>query len=67
MGTEGPDMVVLMEDNTIPTQWPIARIQRIYPGSDGIVRVVDLKTAKGTYRRPVHKIAKLPNSEPSST
>ena len=34
------DVVVLIENNMVPTQWPIARIQRVLPGSDGIVRVV---------------------------
>ena len=52
-------VVVLIEDGTVPTQWPLARVTKTYPGEDGIVRVVDLKTSKGTYRRPVHKIAVL--------
>ena len=57
------DVVILVEDRTIPTQWPIARIHQTYPGADGVVRVVDLKTSKGIYRRPVHKIAKLVTSD----
>ena len=53
------DAVVLSEDGMVPTQWPLARVTKTYPGEDGIIRVVDLKTSKGSYRRPVHKIAVL--------
>ncbi len=54
------DVVVLIEDGMVPTQWPLARILKTYPGTDGVIRVVDIKTSKGLYRRPVHKIAVLP-------
>jgi hypothetical protein len=53
------DVVVVIEDKMIPTQWPMAKIIDVHPGKDGVVRVVDIKTSTGTYRRPVHKIAKL--------
>ena len=53
------DIVVLCEDNMIPTKWPIARVIAVHPGQDGLVRVVTLKTAIGVYRRPVVKVALL--------
>lgn len=54
------DVVMLNEEEMIPTKWPIARVVKVYPGKDGVVRVVDIKTAKGSvYRRPVHKLARL--------
>ena len=53
------DVVLLIEDGMIPTRWPIARIKKVYPGKDGVVRVADIKTAKGIYRRPIHKLAPL--------
>lgn len=53
------DIVIVVDDNIIPTQWPIARITKTYPGKDHTVRVVDVRTTKGTYRRPTHKIAIL--------
>ena len=37
----------------------LAKVINTCPGNDGIVRVVDIKTSKGTYRRPVHKLALL--------
>ena len=53
------DVVILFEDGMVPTRWPLARIVKTHPGRDGVVRVVDVKTSKGLYRRPVHKIAVL--------
>ena len=53
------DIVILHEDNLVPTKWPLGRIVNVYPGKDGIVRVADVKTPNGTYKRPVAKIALL--------
>jgi hypothetical protein len=49
----------LAEDDGPRNSWPLGRIIATYPGKDGQVRVVDVKTAKGTYRRPVVKIIPL--------
>ena len=53
------DIVVLREDNTMPTQWPIARIVETHQGRDRLVRVVKLHTKNGIYVRPVAKVALL--------
>ena len=53
---EKGDIVLIQEDNIVPMQWPIARILNVFNGSDGIHRV---RTAKGTYVRPVVKLRKL--------
>ena len=53
------DIVLLREDNMVPTKWPIARVTETHPGEDGLVRVVTVKTATGVYRRPIVKIALL--------
>ena len=37
----------------------MGRFENIYPGIDGIVRVVDVQTKIGVYRRPVMKIHPL--------
>ena len=34
-------------------QWPIGVITRVYPGRDGIIRAVEVRTAKGTYVRSI--------------
>ncbi|KXJ72690.1 hypothetical protein RP20_CCG017411 [Aedes albopictus] len=54
-------IVVLREDNMPPLQWPLARIIEVHPGADGTVRVVTIRTSKGTYKRPVNRICPLPN------
>ena len=53
------DLIILMEDGIVPTKWPLARVVKVYPGSDGFIRVATVKTAKGSYKLPVSKIALL--------
>ena len=58
------DVVLMREDNTGPTQWPLARVTSVYQGQDGLVRVVKLKTSKGEYNRPISKVVLLlPNTD----
>ena len=58
------DIVLTREDNTGPTQWPLARVTSVYQGQDGLVRVVKLKTSKGEYNRPISKVVLLlPNTD----
>ena len=57
---EPGELVLLREDNTTPLQWPTAIITETHPGKDGGVRVVNLKTSKGTLKRPITKICPLP-------
>jgi hypothetical protein len=49
------DVVCLHED--APLKWPLARVISVFPGEDGLVRVVTIKTGKGTYKRPANKIS----------
>jgi hypothetical protein len=53
------EVVLLADDDGPRNSWPLGRIIATYPGKDGQVRVVDVKTTKGTYRRPVVKIIPL--------
>ena len=53
------DIVILQEDNLIPTKWPLARVTHVHPGGDGFVRVATVKTSTGLYKRPVTKLALL--------
>ena len=50
------DIVCLRDGPTAPTRWPLVRIVNVYPGEDGKVRVVTVKTAKGIYKSPVVKV-----------
>ena len=53
------DIVCLRQETTVPTKWPLARVTKVYPGVDGKVRVVSVRTSKGIYNRPVVKIVPL--------
>ena len=43
--------------------WPLGRVQEVFTGPDGKVRVVRVKSSKGTYKRPVCKLVLLPPDE----
>lgn len=59
-----PGMVVLMiEDNVPPQLWKYGKIERTYPGSDSLVRVADVKTASGIFKRSISKLAPLPTKD----
>ena len=53
------DLVMLQEDNTKRGSWPLGRIENVYPGSDGVIRIVDVRTKTGVYKRPAMKIYPL--------
>jgi hypothetical protein len=56
--------VVMMVDETVPrSQWPLARVVETFPGGDGLVRKVKVKTAKATYERPIHQLVLLMKPE----
>ncbi|XP_054706658.1 uncharacterized protein LOC129216470 [Uloborus diversus] len=56
-------LVLLREDNRPPLHWCLARITKVYPGDDGLVRVVDVKTSSAVYKRSITKIVALPYEE----
>ena len=54
------DMVLLNEGHLgSRIKWPLAIVTKLFPGKDGKVRVVDIRTTKGTYTRPVQRLHKL--------
>ena len=53
------DMVIITDDNAPRNQWLKGIVTATHPGKDGIVRVADIKTILGTYRRPVVKLIPL--------
>ncbi|KYN50062.1 hypothetical protein ALC62_00090, partial [Cyphomyrmex costatus] len=53
-------LVLIKQQNLAPLQWAMGRVQEVYPGPDGIVRTALIKTAKGSYVRPLSKLAILP-------
>ncbi len=72
------DTVLVKDENSPPSHWPLAKITAIHPGNDQLVRVVtvrmrigkDLRSSKATsikmgeFKRAVTKMICLPR-EPS--
>ena len=63
--TEQPSLQVgaltlVTNEITPPGKWPLGKVMAIYPGKDQLVRVMDVKTATTTLRRPVVKLIVLP-------
>ncbi|GFX76541.1 integrase catalytic domain-containing protein [Trichonephila clavipes] len=57
---EGDLVLVKPSENSDSLKWHLARILKLHPGEDNIVRVVTLKGKQGIYKRPITKIANLP-------
>ncbi|KRT86780.1 hypothetical protein AMK59_276, partial [Oryctes borbonicus] len=53
-------LVLLKEDNLPPMLWKMGRITRLFPGNDSVVRVVEIKTSGGIFKRAVNKVCILP-------
>ncbi|XP_076659955.1 uncharacterized protein LOC143363233 [Halictus rubicundus] len=58
-------LVLVKDDLTPPTRWPLARVVEAIPGSDGLVRVVTLRSGSRTFSRAVTKVVPLPVHEES--
>lgn len=50
------DIVLVKDDQLPPLQWLLGRITKLYPGPDGITRVVDVTTRKGLLRRAISRL-----------
>ncbi|BET00521.1 Retrotransposon protein [Nesidiocoris tenuis] len=53
------DVVIVADPNGIRATWPKGIIEAVYPGKDGAIRVVDVRTISGLLRRPVTKLCPL--------
>ncbi|KAG6439619.1 hypothetical protein O3G_MSEX000926 [Manduca sexta] len=56
-------MVLLSEDNAPPLSWRLGRVRRLFPGPDGISRVAEVNTVRGSVRRPLTRICLLPTAQ----
>ncbi|XP_022818275.1 uncharacterized protein LOC111350810 isoform X3 [Spodoptera litura] len=60
-GEVKPGSLVLIKDKTAPPLlWSLGRVTMTYPGVDGVTRVAEIKTKKGTIRRGFNSICPLP-------
>ena len=55
-----PGSMVIIKDENIPRlMWPMGIITQVFPGRDGMIRNVNVKTSKGVLNRSVHKLHDL--------
>ncbi|UYV84003.1 hypothetical protein LAZ67_X000860 [Cordylochernes scorpioides] len=60
LNLEVDQLVLIKEDGTPPMRWRLGRIIEVFPGSDKVVRVALVRTARGVFKRPITKLAPLP-------
>ena len=55
------DVVLLKDSDVKRQQWPMAKVTKVFPGSDGLVRSVELRVPSATIdlKRPIQKIVLL--------
>lgn len=56
------DVVLISDANPLesfPGSWPLGLVTAVYPGTDNLVRVVNVKTATSTLSRPAVKLILL--------
>ena len=60
------DIVLISDEATPLAKWSLAHVTKIYKGSDGLTRVINLETGTSGFKRPIHKLILLCklNNEP---
>ncbi|XP_071085478.1 uncharacterized protein [Haliotis cracherodii] len=53
------DIVLLVNENSPRCVWPLARITNVFPGNDGLVRSIEVKTKDSVLIRPISKVCLL--------
>ena len=53
------DVVIVKTDDKNRGKWPLAIVEQLFPGPDGVTRAVQLKTKNGVLERPVQHLYPL--------
>lgn len=53
------DVVIILDENTLPAKWPLGRVVVIHPSADGLIRSVTVRTQEGLLKRPIQKLVQL--------
>ncbi|XP_077260903.1 uncharacterized protein LOC143896764 [Temnothorax americanus] len=53
-------LVLMTDERYPPSKWPLGRVTKLHPGPDGLTRVVTLRTASSSFKRPIAKLCVLP-------
>ena len=51
--------VLVIEPDVPRRHWKLGRIEAVYPGGDGLVRVADVRTGGVVRRRPISRLSPL--------
>lgn len=54
------ELVVIKDINLPSCEWPLGRVIQLHPGTDGLTRVVSVKTATNILKRGITELAPLP-------
>ena len=57
-------MVLVKEDNVPRMSWPLGIVEETFPGHEGIIRSVNVRTSRGIVCRPVQRLHELEISGP---
>lgn len=57
------DDVLLVDKNVARGKWELARVVEVYPGRDGVVRNIKVKTKSGMYTRSLQRCCSILDSE----
>ncbi|KAG1660356.1 PiggyBac transposable element-derived protein 3 [Nymphon striatum] len=52
-------LVLIREDHLPRMQWPLGIVVDLYPGREGLIRSVRIKTSKGEVNRPIQRLHSL--------
>ena len=58
------DLVLVVNQKTQRKDWLLTRVTRIFPGKEDTIRVCEVKTKCGLYKKPVAKLALLEECPP---
>lgn len=61
------DLVVIKEDGAPPMSWRLGRVNKLFPGSDGVPRVAEVSTTRGLVRRAITRLCLLPMPSQDNT
>ena len=53
------DLVWILDQNVHPFNYPLGRIEEVYPSDDRVISSVWVRTATGGYKRPVVKLTQV--------
>ena len=53
------DIVLCMDKSTPRGRWPLAKVIEVFPGSDGLVRVVNIRIGAKQSKRPITQLVPL--------